>query len=591
MRLAAPCNSLLAIPRRFGPSSRRSTFPMSRPLAIAIYALTAAFFACFFVYPIWHTVREAFVDPSGGVTLGHLAELFRNPIYLEGFANAFWIGLFSTLLAILIALPLALVNHARRFPGRELFNALVLVPLVLPPFVGALGIRQFLGQAGVFNALLVDLGLMDAAAPYDWLGEGRLAGIVLMNALHLYPIAYLNLSAALANLDPAHEEAAENLGCHGLRRFVRVTLPLITPGLFAGGTIIFIWAFTELGVPLVFDFERVTSVQIFEGIKDLSGNPFPYALVVVMLAATTLLYLTGKWLFGRDNFAGTGRASTGRQLRSASPAGAASAVALFAGVTALAVLPHLGVVLLSLSRDWYGTILPDSLTGQHFADALGHPLTLSSIGNSLKYAALATAMDLVLGIGVAYVVVRTRLPGRELLDAMAMLPLAVPGLVLAFGYLAMTREGRIFEGLVWNEDPIWILVIAYAVRRLPYVVRSAAAGFQQTGVSLEEAAQNLGCPPLKALRRITLPLISANLVAGGLLAFSFAMLEVSDSLILAEQQQHFPITKAIYALVTSLGTGPNLASALGVWAMAFLAATIAGAGLILGRRLGALFRV
>lgn len=564
---------------------------MSRSLAIAIYALTTAFFACFFVYPIWHTVREAFVDPSGGVTLGYLAELFRNPIYLEGLANAFWMGLFSTLLAILVALPLALVNHARRFPGRELFNALVLVPLILPPFVGALGIRQFLGQAGVLNSLLVEFGLIDATAPVDWLGEGRLVGIILMNALHLYPIAYLNLSAALANLDPAHEEAAENLGCHGLRRFVRVTLPLIMPGLFAGGTIIFIWAFTELGVPLVFDFERVTSVQIFEGIKDLSGNPFPYALVVVMLVASTLLYLTGKWLFGRDSFAGTGRASTGRHLRSASPAGAAFAVALFAGVTALAVLPHLGVVLLSLSRDWYGTILPDSLTGQHFADALGHPLTLSSIGNSLKYAALATALDLVLGIGVAYVVVRTRLPGRELLDAMAMLPLAVPGLVLAFGYLAMTREGRIFEALVWNEDPIWILVIAYAVRRLPYVVRSAAAGFQQTGVSLEEAAQNLGCPPLKALRRITLPLISANLVAGGLLAFSFAMLEVSDSLILAEQQQHFPITKAIYALVTSLGTGPNLASALGVWAMAFLAATMAGAGLILGKRLGALFRV
>jgi iron(III) transport system permease protein len=563
---------------------------MSRPLAIAIYALTTAFFACFFVYPIWHTVREAFFDPSGGVTLAYLAELFRNPIYLEGLANAFWMGLFSTLLAILVALPLALVNHGWKFPGRELFNALVLVPLILPPFVGALGIRQFLGQAGVLNAFLIDLGLMDASAPFDWLGEGRLAGIVLMNALHLYPIAYLNLTAALANLDPALEEAAENLGCHGIRRFFRVTLPLIMPGLFAGGTIIFIWAFTELGVPLVFDFERVTSVQIFEGIKDLSGNPFPYALVVVMLVATSLLYLAGKWLFGRDSFAGTGRASTGRHLRPAPPGVVVLAVALFAGVTAVAVLPHLGVILLSLSNDWYGTVLPVSLTGQHYTDALGHPLTLSSIGNSLKYAALATSLDLVLGIGVAYVVVRTRLPGRELLDAMAMLPLAVPGLVLAFGYLAMTREGQFFEGLVWNEDPIWILVIAYAVRRLPYVVRSAAAGFQQTSVSLEEAAQNLGCPPLKALRRITLPLISANLIAGCLLAFSFAMLEVSDSLILAEQQQHYPITKAIYALVTSLGTGPNLASALGVWAMLFLAVTIVGAGIVLGKKLGALFR-
>ncbi len=564
---------------------------MSRPLALAIYALTAAFFACFFVYPVWHTAREAFVTPEGEITFAYVAELFRNPIYLEGLANSFWMGLFSTILALLVALPLALVHRAWQFPGRDLLNALVLVPLILPPFVGALGIRQFLGQAGVLNTLLIDLGLMDAAAPFDWLGEGRLVGIVLMNALHLYPIAYLNLSAALANLDPAMEEAAENLGCHGLRRFFRVTLPLIAPGLFAGGTIIFIWAFTELGVPLVFDFDRVTSVQIFEGIKDLSGNPFPYALVVVVLATTALLYLVGKWLFGRDSFASAGRASTGRALLPASPGKSALAIALFAAVTLLATLPHAGVVLLSLSNDWYGTLVPGALTGQHYLDALGHPLTLSSIGNSLKYASLATLLDLVLGIGVAYVVVRTKLPGRSLLDAMAMLPLAVPGLVLAFGYLSMTREGQPFAFLVQNGDPLAILVIAYAMRRLPYVVRSAAAGFQQTSVSLEEAAQNLGCPPLRTLRRITLPLISANLIAGGLLAFSFAMLEVSDSLILAEQQPHFPITKAIYALVTSLGTGPNLASALGVWAMVFLAVALIGAGLILGKKLGALFRV
>ena len=266
-------------------------------------------------------------------------------------------------------------------------------------------------------------------------------------------------------------------------------------------------------------------------------------------------------------------------------------VGAFLLVTGLAILPHLGVILLSISERWYGTVIPVEYTAQHYLDALGHQLTLNSIGNSLKYASLATLANLILGIGIAYVVVRTKLPGRQFLDAMSMLPLAVPGLVLAFGYLAMTREGQPFDFLILGENPILILVIAYAVRRLPYVVRSAAAGFQQTSVTLEEAAQNLGCPPIKALRKVTLPLIAANLIAGGLLAFSFAMLEVSDSLILAEQQQHFPITKAIYALVTSLGTGPHLASALGVWSMVFLAMTITGAGLILGKKLGALFRV
>jgi len=123
------------------------------------------------------------------------------------------------------------------------------------------------------------------------------------------------------------------------------------------------------------------------------------------------------------------------------------------------------------------------------------------------------------------------------------------------------------------------------------VVRSAAAGFQQTSATLEEAAQNLGCPPLRATIRITLPLITANLIAGGLLAFAFAMLEVSDSLILAQKQAFYPITKAILELYQLLGDGRFLASALGVWAMVFLGVTIAAMSGLLGRKLGALFRV
>ena len=155
----------------------------------------------------------------------------------------------------------------------------------------------------------------------------------------------------------------------------------------------------------------------------------------------------------------------------------------------------------------------------------------------------------------------------------------------------MTQDGRAFAFLNPSKDPTLLLIIAYAVRRLPYVVRSAVAGLQQTSVTLEEAAQNLGCPPLRTLRRITFPLIAANVLAGGLLAFSFAMLEVSDSLILAVQQAHYPITKAIYELFQLLGEGRFVASALGVWAMVFLGLTIFATSRILGKKMGALFRV
>ncbi|MDI1314520.1 iron ABC transporter permease [Prosthecobacter sp.] len=563
---------------------------MSKTLSLLIFLGMTAFFACFFAYPIWAALESAFRGPDNQFTLEYVSEVFLNPLYRQGLWNSFVIAVWTTLGALCIALPLAVCYVRFAFPGRALMNSLVLIPMILPPFVGAIGIKAMLGQAGALNSLLINLGMMDALHPTDWLGQHRMLGIIIMEVLHLYPIIYLNAAAALSNLDPALEEAAANMGCNAWGRFCRITLPLIMPGVFAGGTIVFVWAFTEMGVPLLFDYDRVTAVQIFRSINDLSGNPFPYALVAVMLVFSTLFYLTSKLLFGSSNAGGGGRATTGRETI-VLPAGLGwVCTAFFVGVTFLAVLPHLGVVLLSFSKDWYGTVIPHSLTLDHYRDALGHELTLSSIANSLKYSTLAMLVALVLGIGVAYVSVRTRIWGRQLLDAMAMLPLAVPGIVMAFGYLAMTREGQPFHWLMLGEDPLLLLVIAYAVRRLPFVVRSAAAGFQQVSPTLEEAAQNLGARPEKALWRITLPLVAPNLVAGALLAFSFAMLEVSDSMILAQQATYFPITKAIYSLVLALGSGPNLASALGVWAMIFLAVTILGAGLILGKKLGALFR-
>jgi iron(III) transport system permease protein len=564
---------------------------MSNQTAKLVFLVTGVFFALFFIWPIAETIRGAFVDSDGYFTLEYIVEVFRNPIYIEGLWNSLMMGFWSTLLAALIAMPLAWISDKFLFPGKSLLGAMILMPMIMPPFVGAIGIKQILGQEGALNVILQFLGLMNPDAPMDWLGEGRMWGIIVMNAMHLYPILYLNVLASLANVDPAMDEAAANLGCTGFRKFRRITLPLIMPGVFAGGTIVFIWSFTELGVPLMFDFTQVTSVQIFHGIKDIGGNPFPFALVVVLLASTVLLYALSKFLFGRTAHAMLSKATT-----QGGPGPVPIALGLlisgvFGLVTFLAVLPHLGVVLIAFSGDWYRTVFPSDWTIVHFEAALGHNLTLPSIQNSLKYACLATILDLVLGVSIAFVVVRTRLAGRQILDAISMLPLAVPGLVLAFGYLAMTQEGKIFGFLNPAIDPLIILVIAYSVRRLPYVVRSAAAGFQQTSVTLEEAAQNLGCPPLRALRKITIPLIAANLLAGGLLAFSFAMLEVSDSLILAQRQQDFPITKAIYELSQLLGEGRFVASALGVWAMAFLAVTIIGASLILGKKLGSIFRV
>lgn len=564
---------------------------MSRRFVISVWLVTLAFLGCFLLLPVAQTVRGAFFDANGGFTAGYFAEIFRNRLYLEGLQNALLLAVASTAATFLIALPLAWIGDRFEFPGKRLLSTLLLVPMIMPPFVGAIGIRRVLGQMGSLNAFLQDIGLLAEGATIDWLGQGRQWGIVIMNALHLYPVLYLNLAAALANIDPAMEEAAENLGCTGLRKFRRITLPLIMPGVFAGGTIVFIWAFTELGVPLMFDYTRVTPVQIFQGIREIPGNPLPYALVVVMLVSSVLLYLASKLVFGGAHSATAGKATTASAPRRARGWGAVFCAGAFCAVSLVALLPHAAVVLTSFATDWYREVLPEGWTLAHYDAALGHSLTVPSIVNSLKYASASTVIDLFLGVGIAAVIVRSRFAGRAVLDGLAMLPLAVPGLVLAFGYVSITQEGSRFAFLNPTRDPTLLLIIAYAVRRLPYAVRSAAAGFQQTSVTLEEAAQNLGATPLRALRRVTLPLITANVLAGGLLAFSFAMLEVSDSLILAQKSVDYPITKAIYELFQLLGEGRYLACALGVWAMAFLGLTIWAANRIIGKRLGALFRL
>ncbi|HUF62544.1 MAG TPA: ABC transporter permease subunit [Verrucomicrobiales bacterium] len=569
--------------------SDRLTGRLHRAAPLAISAVAFFFFALFLFWPIAVSIRSAFLV-DGRFTLSILVETLRHPVYLEGLGNALVVACASTLAALLLAAPLAILSDRYQFPGRELLGAALLLPLILPPFVGALGARQILGQAGAFNALLFQLGWMDPAVPVDWLGQHRLAGIVAMNALHLFPIIYLNLSAALAAVDPSMEEAAASLGCPPGRRLLRITFPLTAPGLFAGCTLVFIWSFTELGIPLIFDFTRITPVQIFDGLKDLAGNPFPYALVVVVLVTTVLLFSLSKIIAGPRNVVSSGRPAVARSTRLLPVLPSLACSALFILVIAVSILPHAGVLLLAFAEDWYNSVLPGKMTLAHFPEALGHPLALSSIRNSLLYASGAVLLDLILGLGIAHVIVRTQVPGRRLLDLFSMLPLAVPGLVLAFGYLAMTREGAFFDFLSPGGNPALLLVVAYGMRRLPYVVRSAVAGYEQTSPVLEEAARNLGASPLTTLRRITLPLISLHLVAGGLLAFAFAMLEVSDSLILASRYPDFPLTKAIYTLLDSLGSGPFLAAALGVWAMAFLGVTVLGARLLLGRRLGTILR-
>jgi iron(III) transport system permease protein len=549
----------------------------------------AAVLVAFLLWPLADGVRGAFVDANGRATFAYMAAVFRNPLYREGFANAIELALLSTLIAAGVGTTTAVLLTRFEFPGRRLFAALVPLPLMVPPFVGAVGIKQILGNEGALNALLARLGVLDH--PVDWLRNGRFAAVVGLTALHLYPIVYFNVQAALGGLNVELEEAAASLGCHGWRRFQKITLPLLGPSLFAATSIVFIWGLTELGVPLMCDYTRVTSVQIFSGLKDIGRNPFVFGLVVVVLVATVTIYAAARWLVGRARPPGATKGGRARPRTPLRPAAAAAVALVLAAIVGAAAVPNLGVVLVAFARDWYGTVLPSGLTLDHVRAAIGHDMVVPSIGNSLRYVAFSTVFDLVLGTAIAWLVVRTPTRLAPALDAVAMLPLAVPGLVMAFGYLSISREGHALAFLNPVRDPTALLVIAYGVRRLPFVVRSAAAGLTQISVALEEAAASLGASAHRIFSRVTLPLLAPHLLAGGIFAFALSMLEVSDSLILAQRQATYPITKAIFELYSLLGDGHAVAAALGLWAMLFLAAAIAVARAVLGRRDGGLFKL
>jgi iron(III) transport system permease protein len=564
-----------------------------KPFFLAILAL---FFGCFLIYPLIGLLGGAFLltDVQGHThfTLRFFQLLVENRLYRLSFVNSFEIALLATGFTALVSIPLAVLFTRYHFPGREWLRPALLAPLILPPFVGALGIKHIFARFGMINLLLAKLGLISLAQPIDWLGASGFTGIVILEVLHLFPIFFLSTSASIGNIDPSLHDAAANLGASAWRRFLTITLPLARPGLFAGACIVFISAFTDLGTPLIFNFSATVPTQIFNASVDANSEQIGYAFVVSTLVIVMVFFLFVR-RFGESGAsampARASQAATGETLPRWAGWGVTAAVSAFLFV---AILPHLGVVLTSVAERWFFTILPAKISAQYYAEVFNNSLTATSITNSLLYSGLSALLDLGLGLVIAHLLAREIFPGKSFLDALAMLPLALPGLVLAFALLmSYNIHNSWWAWMNPRVNPTFLLVVSYSLRRLPYIVRAAYAGYQQTSVTLEEASFNLGAGRWRTFSRITLPLIAPSLIAGTILTFCFAMLEVSDSLILAMEARFAPITRGIYEVMGRPSPdSASLACALGVLAMMLLGGGLLIGSRLLGRRLGGFFR-
>ena len=264
------------------------------PSITLILGLTTLFFLVFLIYPLLYVFKEAFWIESK-FNFIYFKLMVTDPNIRELVINSFKIGVMVTAVTSIVSLPLAYFLTRYRYPGRNMLRSIILIPMIMPPFVGAIGMKQFFGLYGSVNMLLVKLNLIDMTEPFDWF-RGGFWGVVMLSTLHLYPIMYLNIVAALANVDPSLEEAAENMGASRFQVFRQITLPLMMPGYFAGAILVFIWAFTDLGTPLIFEYRNVISVRIFNQVTQANTNPMGYALVVLIVVLTALaFYVSKRW--------------------------------------------------------------------------------------------------------------------------------------------------------------------------------------------------------------------------------------------------------------------------------------------------------
>jgi iron(III) transport system permease protein len=544
-------------------------------------AFLLAILIAFILYPILRVLWIALSDEAGNLTLIHFLNFFRRPLFREALWNTLVSGLLVVVFSGLISLPLAYIIARYEFRGKILLQTAATLPLVIPPFVGAVALQLILGRSGMINLLL--MRWFDITIPFM---EG-LTGVVLVQTLHFFPFILLNTVVSLSNLDPSMEEMAQNMGCRGFRLFRRITLPLMLPGFIAGSLLTFIRAIDDLGTPLMLNYKNLLAPQAYlrittVGMDDVDG----YVVCVVLVVLSLISLLAARKYLGLAEYATAQRsAPVTRRLQGKK----VLLVWLLCGaILGVSLLPHIGILLLSFSKVWSFTLLPTAYTLGNFAEILFRAPHF--IKNTLLYTLLAAGLDVILGAAIAFLLLRSRLAGRNLLDAVATLPLAIPGVVLAVGYLRVFH-GWDFPGLGAPLTSSWvILVIAYTMRRLPYTVRASYAALQQVHISLEESAQSLGANRLKTFVKVTLPLISGGLVAGGLIGFVTSCVELASTIMLVPRIELGPISYGIYIYMQSpLGRGAG--AALGVVAILLVSLGTYLTHRFFGGRAGNAFRI
>ena len=514
--------------------------------------------------PVAQVVIVAFQDPAtGAATLQNFVDFFRTSLFRESFWNSFYVSAMSVVVATCIALPLAYITTRFVFSGSILIQSLGFIPLIMPPFVGAVAMQLIFGRNGTINLLL-----------RDWFGfdipfmEG-LNGVILVQSIHYFPFILINLSASLRNVDRSMEEAAQNLGSHGMRLFRRIVFPLAMPGYIAGAALVFIKVFDDLGTPLLLNVNNMLAPQAFLRISSIGiSDPMGYVISVI-LVLFSMLSLWASFLFMRGkDYATVQKGGGGMAKRVLRPMEKALAYAVVIFILLVVLSPHFGLLLLSFGTIWSYAPLPDGYTLENYVTMWEN--SKSYILNTVLYAGIAATLDVIIGTAIAYIVIRTGIFGRKALDYLATAALAVPGVVLGIGYLRTFHS--IDVPFVGTPLASWWVIIALAlmIRRLPYALRACTAALQQVSLALEEAAECLGATKRRTIQKVVVPLMSGGILAGFVTSFATAAVELSATIMLVSSNSDAPLSYGIY-LFMQTPSGRGAGAALGIVAVIVVA--------------------
>lgn len=485
-------------------------------ITLAIFGL----YVLFMFYPLFSLFKSAVIDSeTGQFTLAYFEKFFSKKYYTNTVANSFTVTGWVTLTTVLVAVPLAYILTTIKIRGAEIIRILILISSMSAPFIGAYSWILLLGRNGSITKFMSNLFGIQMPDIYG------LPGIVLVLTLQLVPLVFMYVSGALKNMDSSLIEASENLGCTGIRKMIRVILPLILPTVLAAAILVFMRAIADFGTPMLIGegFKTIPVLVYSEFMGENGGDSgFAAAMSLMVILLTTTAFLIQQVISKRLAF--SMNATSQIQPKKIKGVGNVAAHLFVYLYLLVALLPQMCVIETSF-RKTSGIVFKEGYSLASYESAFSKMGT--AISNTLSLGLVSLVCIVFISVLIAYVSVRRSNAISGGLDVATMFPYIVPGSILGISLITAFNTGPIRI-----TGTAFILVVAFTIKRMPYTVRSSAAILRSIGDSTEEAALSLGASNLKTFFRVTLPMMASGVFSGAIMSWITIITELSSSILL-----------------------------------------------------------